>query len=345
MMKNLNKRITRIICMVMALVLVLGCLISNPLPVRAAERDDIIIRSDILEHDLITNTEYSSLDICNSIKIEGQPVLSKIEFEFNGPDGFVTISHKKGVHYYTFKNEGIFEFKVIIKDIFGIITYKTRTFKIIVVDDVKKAKMDDFCRVVYAANHPGSLDFDPYDFGYLTSNCCACTKHTSTKKSCDKCTIAALMNNSCWFAKAKEFELQKKTYDNENTRSKLAGSSGGSCFDIHLVADYVHRTNVNEDVNSSGQRKSGTLNTAFLDKLQPADVLYIKSGGSVVHYAIVYDVNIDEGTITLIQSNMDSAKYGHCYMTKRTYSLEAGKAYPKYYYAGNKVERRRYKAN
>ena len=344
-MKELRK-----LALVLVVALLLGGFVIGNEPVRASEPGKQDIRVGAFATDLLKNKKYPKQDFYGSVSVMGYDS-QYFDVEFDFMDCFAAV--KAGLDgiepYFMFVEAGTFNVtvKVRVKDFLnklGIRGMWSKTFKVIVAEDEKQAKIDDFLREVYYANHEGATEFDPDDIGYLNVSLdkegCECLHWKGGNgNGCSNCSICSLLTDS-WMSRCEKFKLMVDTYRNEKTRSKLAGSSGKSCFLVHLIADYVHRTSVNDDVTSKNDRRYGTLNKAFLEKLRPSEVIYIKSGGKVVHYCMLYSFQAD-GSVTMIDINLKNPK-GHCYVTKTTYSLD-GEGYPKYPYAGCKVEARRYR--
>ena len=195
-------------------------------------------------------------------------------------------------------------------------------------------KIDRFLENIFYRNNDKSEKFNESDIGFFTVNGKPCTEHYkgNNKNGCSNCRVEKIV-------KTKWFKGKYPLTANASLSKLAAGKDNRSCMAFALIlADTLVRTSSVDDVYSkyNGGRENGIFNFEFVKAfVEPGDVLRFKDGA---HYAVVYNVDKKNKTITLVESNLKSSK-GRCYVTKKTYSFEKAN----YTYMNKKVNRWRYK--
>lgn len=175
-----------------------------------------------------------------------------------------------------------------------------------------QVRLDNLLRKIYYRNHDKSEIYNEKNIGYFTVNGEKCTKHTTADNACSNCKGEHYFDGTnAWFKTAYKI---LPSLDN----SVVTGESFSCCSFAFFCMDYIIRESSTQIIRTKNQRQNGTLNLDFIKKyVLPGDVLFVDN----YHYVIVYDVNLDNNTITVIQSNIESDSKGHNYVFKSTYNI------------------------
>ncbi|MDD6036827.1 MAG: hypothetical protein PUC30_11700 [Lachnospiraceae bacterium] len=168
-------------------------------------------------------------------------------------------------------------------------------------------------------------------YGYATVDGLACQWD-----KCDECKSEKIVND--WFREAfgipKEYFVDKE--DSDKWNSWTTKNTYSCCSFMNLLVDllFAPDNNFKEPVpiNKSETSKQRRFNEDFIRLLQPGDAIYLGyNRGKYSHFAIVYDVDLENETLTVVHANVHSnenvsrdsgtKKYGKCAIFKETFKF------------------------